>query len=342
MNKIFAQPWHERKKNIHGRFVKNGSLNIFKRLPETNKFLERFLDFGNKRGGAFSEQTVERYKLDLAEFFTFVNKDFKQVTEEDCESFFNYLKKRGLNIKSITWRIMTVKSFFRFAVEKREVLFNPMQIRIPAKDLKPDDEWVMKQCLKRSEVKAILEAVPDPRDHAILTVLYNHGCRIGELVDLKLSNLDFDRNTIIFNGKTGKRVNEMNLDTINSLKMWLLVRNSTNEFLFVSRRGNQITSQYVRQVLHHTCLKAGIMKKISQCKKCQDEGDNPECKSCDWDRIITPHSLRHSMICHSLNDGVNPVELSKFVGHSLHMLLYYSSLSALKTYHNFKGVHGED
>jgi hypothetical protein len=50
------------------------------------------------------------------------------------------------------------------------------------------------------------------------------------------------------------------------------------------------------------------------------------------------------MICHSLTDGVNPVELSKIVGHNLNMILYYSALSELgRTYVNkFKGIHGED
>lgn len=279
MNKRFAEPWHKPVLK-NGRFVKNGSMKIFRKLPETKAFMERFLYNGNKRGGAFSEQSIHKYRIDLAEFFTFVKKEFKDVTDVDCENFFNYLKKRKLSIRSATWRIMTVRSFFRFAVEKRQVQFNPMQKKAKASDLKPDDWWVMKQCLKRSEVKAILEAVNDPRDHTILTLLYNHGCRIGELVNLKKDDIDMDKGIIKFNGKTGARVNEMNTDTINSLKMWLLIRSSKSEYLFTTRFGNQITSQTVRNLLTQVCLNTGIMKKISQCDKCKED-DNSSCKRCE-------------------------------------------------------------
>jgi site-specific recombinase XerD len=305
---------------------------------ETKEAIERFLRHGNKRGGDFSPATVESYRADLEDFFNFVKKDFNQVTRRDCEDFEDFLKskkkwenreakkdERKIDVKSIYTKISAVKSFYRWVTTDEEygIDKNPMNaIKIPTEKMRVSQSFVEKQILSREEVRMLLDATKNTRDNAILTVLYNTGIRIGELIVLEKNedSVDMTNRVMFINGKGGKqRVVEFNDDVYNALKVWLLVRGEAeSNALFTSKFGKKLDSIYINNMIKKQCKSIGITRRI------------------------TAHSFRHTFITHAIEDGVLLSELASHVGHSsIDMTNSYVGISKLgntiKT--KFKGIH---
>ena len=291
----------------------------------TEEAIQRFLDNGNKRGGDFAANTIWRYRLDLEDFFNFIGKDFTEVSRRDCEDYKSHLKNNGKNLskKSIWHRIAAIKSFYRYAIESGDFKGNnPMYFKIPSKDMKTSQAFIEEQILSRQEVRNLLNATKSPRDNAILTVLYNTGCRISELTGLDLDSVNMEKKTMTLNGKTGERTIDFNGDIYQSLKLWILVRGRPKtDALFTTKFGNRIEQGCVRGMIRKQCKKVGISR-----------------------RIIC-HSFRHTMITHALEDNVNLVELSKFVGHTdVNTTISYCAIAKLGNtiQTKFQGIHKEE
>lgn len=171
----------------------------------TKQAVERFLKFGNKRGGDFSTNTIWRYRLDLEEFFKFVEKDFREVNRKDCESFKEYLESKNLSIKSIWHNIAAIKSFYRWLIESDEFKGNsPMYFKIPSKDMKTKQSFIESQILSREEVRNLLNVTKSPRDNCVLQNLYWCALRISELTGLNMNSVDMNKRIMVINGKGDK------------------------------------------------------------------------------------------------------------------------------------------
>jgi site-specific recombinase XerD len=298
---------------------------------KTKEAVERFLENGNRRGGDFSPNTIGRYRLDLEEFFSFVKKDFTQVTRIDCENFKRYLKgrfnhsikkagKKIISKKTLWHKIVAVKSFYRFVICDGDygMVKSPMYFKVRNADLKSPQEFIEAQILSREEVRTLLEGTKNVRDNAIITLLYNCGMRVSELTGMNLESIDMEKRRMSLNGKTGPRTIDFNEDCYQALKIWLLIRGKpkTNA-LFTTKFRKRIDPETVRDIIKESCR-----DKIS--------------------RSLTPRSFRNTMITHALEDGVSIVELAHYVGHSsVNTTMGYCAIAKLGNtiLTRFKGIH---
>jgi site-specific recombinase XerD len=286
--------------------------------------LERFLKNGNKRGGSFSPNTIGDYRAALEHFFSFIKKDFRKVTRKECEDFKQHLESKKLNIKSIWHEIVAVKSFYRYAIESDEFKNNsPCYFKVPSKDLKSKQSFIESQILSREEVKKLFEITKSPRDSAVLKILYWCGLRVSELTGLNMKSIDMKKRIMVINGKGDKeRVIQFNDDVFHALNLWLIVRGiPETDALFTTKFGNRLDNTYVRDMVKKQCKKIGI------------------------ERRITPHSFRHTMITHALEDGVSTAEVSAFAGHSsTDITLSYVPIVKLSNNvsSKFQGIYRED
>ena len=135
------------------------------------------------------------------------------------------------------------------------------------------------------------------RDLLLLEMLYATGCRVGELVSIKVKDIDFNRRTILIIGKGNKErylnYGEYCEDILKKyLKDGYLSLNiNKSEFLFLNKNGGVLTERGVRFILDKIIKQTGINKNIS------------------------PHMIRHSFATHLLNEGCDLLTVQKLLGH---------------------------
>ncbi|MEO9869661.1 tyrosine-type recombinase/integrase [Ekhidna sp.] len=142
------------------------------------------------------------------------------------------------------------------------------------------------------EVGLILQNTPNLKHKALLTVLYSAGLRVGELLSLKITDIDADHMRIwVREGKGCKdRLTTLSPHLLKLLRLYYQ-RYRPENYLFEGSAGHQYSSTSVRKVLNRASLKAGIKKKVK------------------------PHTLRHSFATHLLEQGTNLRYIQSLLGH---------------------------
>jgi len=215
------------------------------------------------------------YLFCLAKFGRFIKKPYESATKENVIGFFNiynWYKSRSLKV--------SIKAFYKW------INGGPAYPECVAwiKTHGFEKRKLPEEILTADEIRRLAEATRTPRDRAMLTVLYESGARIGELLALKIKHIEFDRfgALAMLSGKTGMRRVRL-IDSVPDLKVWLNhhpLRNEPDAHLFVMPKNSAaITghSTFLR-VLDRAERKAGIKKRIY------------------------PHLFRHSRATHLAQD----------------------------------------
>lgn len=223
--------------------------------------------------------------------------------------FIDWLEKeRGCSISTRNHRLASIRSFFAYlAVEAPEYLEQCQRIfSIPMKKAKkPPLKY-----LTLEHTKAILSQ-PDrttfrgKRDAVLLSILYDTGARVQELIDMKYGDIALnDTVTITLTGKGGKsRIVPLMQPTGELLKQYIYntgksVAVNRNELLFPNKHGKKYTRAGITYIL----------QKCVESARNQGLSDMPE--------NVTPHWLRHSKAMHLLQAGVNLVYIRDLLGHA--------------------------
>jgi integrase len=170
------------------------------------------------------------------------------------------------------WTVATyftmLKKFYRRTLPKDrfEEIFQDVKVnRRPDTHIKPD------QMISAGEMERLLEACNSTRDRALVSLLYDSGCRVGEIATLRISDVTFDSYGAVIRvtGKTGFRNVRIVGNSIAHLKAWISDhprRNDPDSIVFVniSRKltGRPMTYDDIRMVLKRTAERAGIRRRI--------------------------------------------------------------------------------
>ena len=263
---------------------------------ENNKELAEYLDY-LKYQKNYSDYTIDSYKNDILEYLNYLNSEalnFKKVEYSDIRFYLMYLKdeKKDDN-SSINRKLSSLRGFYKFLANEGYVF---SLVNGPKKSKK------LPRYFEYNELEELFK-VPDirtplgQRDLLILEMLYATGVRVGELVSIKVKDIDFGNKNILILGKGNKErfvqfgeycediLNEYLSDGRNTL-------NSKNsEYLFLNNNGGELTERGVRFILDKLIKQTGINKNIS------------------------PHMIRHSFATHLLNEGCDLLTVQKLLGH---------------------------
>ena len=267
---------------------------------ENNKELAEYLDY-LKYQKNYSDYTIDSYKNDILEYLNYLNSEalnFKKVEYSDIRFYLMYLKdeKKDDN-SSINRKLSSLRGFYKFLANEGYVKSNVFSlVNGPKKSKK------LPRYFEYNELEELFK-VPDirtplgQRDLLILEMLYATGVRVGELVSIKVKDIDFGNKNILILGKGNKErfvqfgeycediLNEYLSDGRNTL-------NSKNsEYLFLNNNGGELTERGVRFILDKLIKQTGINKNIS------------------------PHMIRHSYATHLLNEGCDLLTVQKLLGH---------------------------
>ena len=169
-----------------------------------DKRVQEFLDFLSTEKNA-SFHTIKNYRVDLREFYKFLDKKrLEDITYLDIRSFLAYLKQRSYSKSSISRKLACLRSFFKHCTRENILKTNPA-----AGIATPKREKKLPIFLDQDEVTKLLEAPQkntwdEKRDKAILEMLYSSGLRVSELVGLNHEDVDFFTGLLRVRGK-GKK-----------------------------------------------------------------------------------------------------------------------------------------
>ncbi len=152
--------------------------------------------------------------------------------------------------------------------------------------------------LNRDEIKKIILCAPSLRDRIIIKILARTGIRRGELRDLEIRDINFEKKQIyIRHGKGNKsRTAPIDQDTLQDIKFYIGERKEGK--LIISNKQNTISLKQINEI----CAKCGRLAGIRH--------PNP------GKRDITPHLFRHSLARMMLGKGMRMEEVKKILGHS--------------------------
>ncbi|WP_170212159.1 site-specific tyrosine recombinase XerD [Saccharothrix australiensis] len=215
------------------------------------------------------------------------------VTEAVVGDFLAGLRESGLAESSAARALVAVRGLHRFAhLEGR----SPTD---PARDVRPPTPpRRLPKALPVDDVLRLLEAPANPRDRALLELLYSSGARISEVVGLDVDDVDTAERTVLLDGKGGRqRLVPVGRPALAALEAYLvrvrpaLVKRGTPA-LFLNARGGRLSRQTAWQVLRTAGERAGIAAKVS------------------------PHTLRHSFATHLLEGGADVRVVQELLGHA--------------------------
>lgn len=158
---------------------------------------------------------------------------------------------------------------------------------------RPKKTFNLPEVLSAEEVACILKATKNLKHKAILTTLYSAGLRMGELLNLNITDIDSKHMRIwVREGKGCKdRLTTLSPHLLALLRIYYQ-KYQPQKYLFEGADGKAYSSTSVRKVLHRATQAAGIRKKIR------------------------PHTLRHSFATHLLEQGTNLRYIQTLLGHN--------------------------
>lgn len=261
-----------------------------------DKAHNEFIDHLKEKNRAHS--TILAYGKDVEQLLDYVSSELNKthvhhIETEDLKSFLEKLDKEGFTKKSISRKLNSTKTFFRFLKINEYITDDPAAtISHPKFETKPP------RILNKTEYRALRDASRnDVRTYAIIELLIQTGIRIGELANIKIEDITFSESD-----ETGKlyipesrttiaRTIPMNEAVTKAVKEYLKERpEADNETLFVTRTGSPLLVRNIRSAIDRYYKKAGI-------------------------NDAKVNDLRHTFIAHHLKQGASVLLISKIAGH---------------------------
>lgn len=253
---------------------------------------------------SLSKNSVDAYMHDVSKLHQFLKEQEKntvpeKVTRKNIDEFLSWINELGIGATSQSRIISGLKSFFVFLLTEGARKDNPAEhITSPMRGRKIPD------VLNNEEVIEIIECIDlskseGQRNRAIIETLYGCGLRVSELINLKISNIYFEEQYLLVEGKGNKeRIVPINAQAIKHIRLYqenfrAQHRESSEyeDILYLSRRNRPLSRNMVFYIIKDLAEKAGIRKNIS------------------------PHTFRHTFATHLVENGADLRAVQEMLGH---------------------------
>ncbi|MBF0385833.1 MAG: tyrosine recombinase XerC [Candidatus Omnitrophica bacterium] len=257
-----------------------------------NRYVEKFVSYLEVEKN-YSKHTVLNYRLDLEEFFLFVDKTpIELIDYLFLRRYLASLRAKNHKPRTMARKVSSLRSLFRFLYRENFVKSNPTTLLMSTKIGKS-----LPKFLSEEDASKLVEA-PDllkyagKRDRAILETLYSTGIRVSELVGMDVDNIDLISNIAKVYGKGKKeRIIPVGENAVSAVKDYLDSRKEKSRALFLNSRGGRLTDRSIRNIINKHIVEASIQQKVS------------------------PHVMRHSFATHLLDRGADLRSVQELLGH---------------------------
>ncbi len=268
---------------------------------ETIENFSHFLKFERN----FSENTLDAYIRDIKKLKSFSEDKLNNVTPdkisyENLQEYLVQLSKEKISERTQARWISSIKSFFKYMIDEELREDNPAALLEG-----PKLGLYLPDTLSFEDIEKIINAIDlgtdlGVRNYCMIEVLYGCGLRVSELIDLKISSINFKENYIKVEGK-GKKIRYVPLADYTAKLIEKYIKNVRNsnkinkkyeDYLFLNNRGTSMSRIIVFIIIKELAEKAGIRK------------------------VISPHTFRHSFATHLLQNGADLRFIQEMLGHS--------------------------
>ena len=241
-----------------------------------------------------SPNTVDSYISDLKKLSLYLQDS--EISQQSIENYFLDISDFNYSTSTKKRFYSSIKNFLKYLDEEENIL----QIKLSELRLKSIRK--LPEVLSVEDIEKMINAYKhddflNSRNKTIIDVLYSTGCRVSELCNINLSDLDLVDNSLKLKGKGSKQRivpigSELKLNLLKYLKIRENFINSKGEPLFLTKSRNSLDRTAVFRIIKNTALKASL------------------------DTNIHPHTLRHSAATHMLEGGCDLRTVQEFLGHS--------------------------
>ncbi|MDF2892008.1 MAG: integrase [Clostridia bacterium] len=256
----------------------------FEKSGYNEKITLEYQSFMRLKG--YSWQTQKLYTSHLKRFISFIDKDLDKVNNSDIKGYCLSLMENNNHSKSFVDQAVSVmKLLYKEVLPTSDIITN---IPRPKKDNR------LPSILSQREIIQILKATNNEKHKTILFLVYSAGLRVGEVVRLKLEDIDSSRMLLKVNkGKGSKdRYTLLSQIALEQLRKYYKLYKPEDWLFGSSKPGDHITERTVQRIFENCCIKAKISKDVSV------------------------HTLRHSFATHLLESGVDLRYIQELLGHA--------------------------
>ena len=251
---------------------------------------------------SLADNSVNAYIRDirkLADFSSKIKVNELNISVNEIREFIADLNSRNISARSQARIISGVKAFFKYLIIEDYITNDPtMLIENPKIGLK------LPEVLSVGEIELIISSIDlsnkqGERNRAILETLYSCGLRVTELINLKISNINFKEGYIKVIGKGDKeRLTPIGSNAlkyisiyVNEVRIHQKISKNHEDFVFLNNRGSKLSRVMIFTLIKRIVDKVGIKKKVS------------------------PHTFRHSFATHLIEGGADLRAVQEMLGH---------------------------
>ena len=252
----------------------------------------------------YSEYTIKNYSIDIEEYINYCNENninIYNITYKEIKSYLALLFEKEYSASTISRHISSLRSFYSYLYKNKLVEKNVFKsVSLPKKEKR------IPKYMTNEDIDIVFN-IPDinsplgQRNRLILELLYGTGIRVSELCNIKVSDIDLNKESINVIGKGSKErivfYGDVCRDILNKYineGRIVLLNGNKNDYLIIGayKKDNKISVRSIEKVIDSIIKKAAIKKNI------------------------TPHTLRHTFATHLLNEGCDILIVKELLGHS--------------------------
>lgn len=251
---------------------------------------------------SLADNSIQSYLRDinkLANYCIDIKKNEKSVTTKDIRNFISHLVSEKISPRSQARIISGIKAFYKYLILEDYITDDPtLLIENPKIGLK------LPEVLSVEEIELIISSIDlskkqGQRNKAIIETLYSCGLRVTELINLKISNINFNDEYIKVIGKGNKeRLTPIGSNAlkyiqiyVNEVRIHKKISKGNEDIVFLNNRGSKLSRVMIFTLIKNILKKIGIKKKVS------------------------PHTFRHSFATHLIEGGADLRAVQEMLGH---------------------------
>ena len=246
----------------------------------------------------YSPKTAKTYIHCVNKFLAFSGKSIDKISKIDASEFLHHLSEKGKSGSTINVYLMAIRFLF-MDILRKNIRLDIKYAKIPLK---------LPLVLTKEEVRKLINSISNEKHRLMVGFMYSAGLRVSEMLDMKVSDIDFRNNYgFVRQGKGGKdRIFILSMKIKPKIQELITKEKlESNGLLFISNLGRKYTTRSIQKIIKKAALNAEIEKKVH------------------------PHTLRHSFATHLIENGYSINEVQALLGHkSLETTMIYVHLAA--------------
>lgn len=267
-----------------------------------NSYIKNYQSYLKIERG-LSKNTIANYTFDIERLCQFLNENEIRIspikiTEETVQQFVYHVSKE-VNARSQARIISGLKSFFNYLIFEDYRIDSPLSLTETPKIGRKLPDTLSLIDIDRMIAAIDLSSNEGERNRAMLETLYGCGLRVSELVTLKISDLFFDEGFIKITGKGNKQrfvpignTTQKYIEIYkNTKRNFLNIQKGHEDTLFLNRRGKMLTRAMLFTIIKNLAI------------------------AIDLNKVISPHTFRHSFATHLLENGADLRSIQLMLGH---------------------------